>query len=271
VTLPAFTTQAPGVIEVAEIGYSDIRWSYDSDPTVQPRKHFGNGLSHNTKVAPMPAYAHDVAQVRELLEECHEQAPLCAPVTVSVLHLLDARNTNGWAQQQWEYYSCYSPAKCECDVIADGEKKRSRNWDGVIVLSGRTTEIHPAIARYVVAHEYGHIVEDALALIRHDDGKSADAGRAVLREWAKVRRIPDEAFDLPYGPTTHHLIPSEVFANDFRFMLGFETEWWPHHDVVPPLGSRGTARAQRWWEAALDDLARCFDEATAAVEAWEAS
>jgi hypothetical protein len=50
-------------------------------------------------------------------------------------------------------------------------------------------------------------------------------------------------------------MPSEIFANDFRYYVAEqETEWWPHAEVVPPLGARGTKKAMNWWDAAIDDL-----------------
>ncbi|MDE2103050.1 MAG: hypothetical protein KGL39_37745, partial [Patescibacteria group bacterium] len=162
---------------------------------------------------------------------------------------------------------------CQCDVKIpktpppkSGEQvtSKKRNWDGVIVLSGRTTEIHPAIARYVVPHEYGHILEDCLGQIRYPHD-SHNCGAQVVKEWAKVRRLPQELFSQRYSPTTHHLMPTEVFANDFRHALGFETEWWPHEDVCRPLGKRGTVKAVRWWNDALDQLKDCHREAQNAL------
>lgn len=260
-SLPNWSTQLPGSRQVVSLGFEEIKWGYGEEPMMEPRCFFGRGRGYSFKIDPAPVYGHDLGQIEELLEACHADAPLCNPVTVNVLRVSDKRGSNGWAQQNWSYHDCHTPDDCQCDVELPDGKTRRRNWDGVIALSGRTTEIHPAIARYVVPHEYGHIAEDALALIRHDDG-SADPGDALLSEWAKVRRIPQEFFELPYGTTTHHLIPREVFANDFRFALGYETEWWPHDEVVPPLGARGTKRAQTWWEEALAQLADCFKEAT---------
>jgi hypothetical protein len=269
VNLPAFTTQAPGELAVHELGFEEILWSYDSDPSIRPRKFFGDKLGYQTKIDPTPCHGHDLGLIEETLQRCHELAPLCNPVTVSILRLVDRRSSNGWAQQQWDSGGCYTPDDCQCDIIElDGEttkKKRRRNWDGIIVLSGRLTEIHPAIGRYVVPHEYAHILEDALGLIRHDgDG---DPGRRLLRDWAKARRIPQEAFELSYMPANHHLIPGEVFANDFRYWVaGAETEWWPHHDVCTPLGARGTKRAQAWWDDAVGELRDCYRQARKALE-----
>lgn len=261
--LPAFTTQLPGRRQVVTVGYEDTHWNYGEKPTIQPRRFFGDGKGYQFKIDPAPAYSHDRALTEELLELCHERAPLCAPVTVTLLEVLDMRQTNGWAQQQFEHYKCHTPDDCDCDVIDVAEdgtktKRRTRNWDGIICLNGRTTEIHPAVTRYVTVHEYGHIVEDALGLIRHDEKGGMDAGARLIREWAKVRRIPESSFELSYGVRTHHLMPNEIFANDFRHALGVETEWWPHGEVVPALGQRGTKRAQRWWDDALGELQDCF-------------
>ncbi|MBU6232379.1 hypothetical protein KGP36_07130 [Patescibacteria group bacterium] len=252
--LPDYSTDAPGVVEAIYIGADEIRWTYEDDkPHVYPRKYFGDKRAYQTKVHPAPCYGHDIQQVTKLLTECNKRAPLCVPVTVNVLGMVEHRNTNGWAQQQWEYDD-------QKVTLKDG-KTRARNWNGVIVLSGRNTEIHPAIANYVVPHEYAHILEDALGIIRHDE-KGGDPGRSVLRDWGKARKIPAEAWDLYYGPSSHHRIPGEIFANDFRYyVMERETCWWPHSDTVPPLGKRGTLRAQRWWDKAIDELQSCYKEA----------
>jgi hypothetical protein len=239
-----------------EIGFDDLHWGYGEEPTIHPHRHFGDGKAYTVKVEPAPAYAHSAGQVEFLLYECNRLAPVCAPVTVNILHVSDRRGVNGWAQQQWEYSACHTPDDCQCETSTG----KTRNWDGVIVLSGRTTEIHPAIARYVVPHEYGHLVEDALGLIRYGHEDTNDPAALLIREWASVRKIPEEVFNLPYGRLTHHLVPTEIFANDFRFAIGFETDWWPHGEVVPPLGKRGTAKAVRWWVDALDQLGACYRE-----------
>lgn len=263
-TLPFFSTQLPGKTQVAVKGQQDINWSYDDmeSGTISPAKFFGDGVSYPHKVYPVPCYGHDLSQVEELLAVCNDKAPLCNPVSVTVMRVIDKAQTNGWAQQVWDY-SCHTPEDCQCDITHEGKGLGKRNWDGVICLSGRSTEIHPAIARYVVPHEYGHIVEDALGIIRYRaTEQKGDHGHLLLEEWKKVRRFPE--FDLKgksYGPETHHLMPGEVFANDFRFVLGFETEWWPHAEVVPPLGARGTVKAVRWWNDALDQLKDCYSEA----------
>jgi len=271
VTFPYYSTQLPGEHQVVYVGPDQLEWSYEAigEATVQPYRFFGNKRAYSTKVYPTPAYSHDINQVKSILKECRDIAPLCAPVTVNVLGVIDKRLVNGWAQQQWEHYKCHTPDDCQCDVIIEKEdgtkvKRGTRNWDGVIALSGRTTEIHPAITRYVTPHEYGHIVEEALGLIRYGDqtGVSNFGGR-LLEDWAKVRGV-EYPSTKAYGPTTHHLMPSEIFANDFRFMCNFETDWWPHEEIVPALGKRGTAKAVRWWDEAISELHDCYDEATLA-------
>ncbi|HWE81443.1 MAG TPA: hypothetical protein VG265_07320 [Gaiellaceae bacterium] len=256
--LPVWSTTAPGVTAVHELGYEQIRWGYGDPPKIAPRSHFGPGYA--TKVEPMPAYGHDVDQVCALLERCHQEAPLCVPVSVNVLKLVDGRGSNGWAQQRW----CYDDDSRFADDEAPAQRKY-RNWDGVIVLSGKTTEIHPAIARYVVPHEYAHVLEDALGLIRYGDLSEHRSSEALMREWAEVRGVDDRFFDLEYSVTNHHLQPCEVFANDFRRLIGAEREWWPHDDVVPALGVLDTSPAGLWWDEAIDQLRECSKQAKAAA------
>jgi len=209
-----------------------LHWSYDADgPTQKPVG------AYQTKVDPFPCYHHDLALVEGLAATLRAKAPVPRDVNVNVLTHEDLHRTNGWAT----HYSDYSKEK---------EDDGAYGWTGCIVLSGRRTEIHPAITRYVTVHEYGHVVEYALAELRH--GKKEMDSNPIRDEYADLRGLRK---DVPYGGRTHHLMPCEVMANDFLHVMGVEREYWPH-EVGPIFRGREILlpEVRQWWRAALRDL-----------------
>ena len=232
---------SPGTVRVVELESSDLRWEYHTrEPYWQTQPYYPGTMRRRTPVDPWgPCYTHDRGLVEELLAECAERAPLLAPVTVHLSLWEGLERTNGWACQDWG---------------RDPDDEEIRRWEGLIALSGRRVEIHPAIARYVVPHEYGHIVEDALGELRYPD--TGDPGSALMAEYAAVRGCHAPGA-LPYGQGTHHLVPGEIFANDFRtYVMRRELEFWPHEvpclsaiDIRPELMA-----VCAWWDEALEQL-----------------
>jgi hypothetical protein len=146
-----------------------------------------------------------------------------------VLHRECTSRTNGWAEVDHRYYDDDCAKPCCAD--------KTVKWDGIIVLAGKRIPPHPAMTRYLVAHEYGHHVEYELL---HRRG--LDPGDSVVRdEYARMRGCPD----VNYGGGTWHKSPGELLANDFRIVVaGVEPEFWPHPGFTHPLED---ALVQRWW------------------------
>jgi hypothetical protein len=231
-------SEAP-LARVAELDAGDLRWSYvDKAPHWYLEPAIPGNWRRPQAVDPWgPCYRHDPDRVCALLAECVAVAPLItAPVTVYVSIWEGLERTNGWAMEDAHHGDPPDWWR------GPGEKA----WEGVIALSGRRVEIHPAITRYVVPHEYGHLVEDALARLRYPGDVN---GESKLRaEYARVRRL--EAIT-HYGAGTHHLAPGEVFANDFRaYVLEKEREFWPH----PVKPAWQLKRVARWLETAMAEL-----------------
>lgn len=229
--------QEKPLVRVAELDAGDLHWEYsEGPPTWKAEPAVKGNWGRTEKVDPWgPCYRHDVGIVERVLLACAKAAPLGdAPVTVYLSVYEGLSRTNGWAYEDVAHYG-----------ETDGwHGPGSKPWEGVIVLNGRRVEIHPAVTRYVTAHEYGHIVEDALSRVRYGD----DAGGKLIKEYARLRGL---ATDLPYGAGTHHLVPGEVFANDFRsYVMELEREFWPH--LVKPAWK--LKRVASWWDKAIDEL-----------------
>lgn len=198
-------------LRVIELKPADLIWGFDSKPPRwqgRPRTRYG-GYTPDIEVDITPAYPHDVALVRERLELVYESFPLDVPVTVFVERWEEPSRTNGWAYQCWDH------------------KSDDRRWEGIIGLPAKRIPIHPAMTRYVVAHEYGHLVDYWLSQVR-----DLDAGE-LHRQYAKLRGLGRGCNR--YGPGRWHQNVGELIANDFRLLVpGVDLEFWPHPGIARP-------------------------------------
>lgn len=226
-----------GLVEMA-----DLRYGYDNKG---PHWVASPALQHSYPIREEcdpwgPCYTHDVTLVKKLLGECVAAAPLgCVPVTVYVSQVEGLARTNGWSR--YDHVYCR-----DGEVPAWWSGAGLKPWEGTIALAGRRVEMHPAVTRYVVAHEYGHLVDAALAMARWPGDASAFS--KLHDEYRRLRRLERVSH---YGAGTHHLEVGEVLANDFRtVVLGREPDFWAH--PVTPGWKLKTVR--RWWERAIDEL-----------------
>ena len=143
-------------------------------------------------------------------------------MTIWILPFEEVSRTNGFTAAQDRY---------------DEELGKQVPDGHFIVLAAKRIPPHPAMTRYLVAHEYGHAVEDWIWQRRGD----TDHGSALKAEYSRMRRLPEVA---NYGGGTWHRSPNEVMACDFRLTIaGVESEFWPHPGI-----SRPGKAVRRWWE-----------------------
>jgi hypothetical protein len=199
--------------QVVVIERDALVWGFQSDG---PVVRIGSGrYKRHESVDPTPAYPHDPTLVRAVLAQVQAAWPLPERERPSIYLLPNetTTRTNGWTAYDHDY---------------DGEKDEdgSYPWLAWIALSAKRIPIHPAMTRYLVAHEYGHVVERALKAV------TGIKETEELQEYRDLRGLTD---DLPYGAGTWHASPSEVFANDFRLTItGIEAEFWPHAGIARP-------------------------------------
>jgi hypothetical protein len=108
--------------------------------------------------------------------------------------------------------------------------------DPLIIFSGKRIPIHPGMQRYLVAHEYGHVVDYNITYMRKKELNSMD------EEYAKMRRIePDQKM----GGRKWHTNIGEILVNDFRIICcDIEPEFWPHQVSHP----NDTPEVKKYWE-----------------------
>lgn len=199
--------------------HEDATWPFEGKPCLNVALP-GSRWEKVHNLDPFPCYSHDAALVAHVAALCEARFPTKFPTVYAILPFEQESRSNGWAtKESFDYDS----------------KTELWSFFGIILLSGKRIPLHPAMTRYLVAHEYGHIADYHLCHARglQDNG--------LEKEYAEMRGIPH---DDRYGGQRWHTNTGEVIANDFRIAVcGMEREFWPHPfphpDEVPAVA--------QWW------------------------
>lgn len=207
---------------IVELGPADVMWSfddYDNSPSLRV-------ASTKVRIDPTPGYAHEVDQIERTLPVVKTRAGQIPDidVTVYVASYEALGRTNAWASKTHVDYD-----------------RETKTWvtEPIIFMSGKRIPPHPAMTRYLTAHEYGHhvqyLIEDRLGFEEYSS--------ELLDRYGEVRDLEKPPY---YGPGTWHRSRGEVFADDFRILVaGIEPEYWPHPGILPPLEH---TEVGQWWE-----------------------
>jgi hypothetical protein len=206
---------------------SELSYSFDGQDPYYTVSH-ANGYAWQEKVKATPCYAHDVELVEVELARLQTIAPIPYPLIIAVFSHEFVGGTNGFARDG----HCY-----------DYESGKTRHHIGQICLCGKVIPIMPAMTRYLVSHEYGHVVEDHLERLRGlKDGQFRQQYIAEIRPDAQQR----------YGPGHWHANVGELIANDFRHVVSErELEFWPHPGFARP---HDVPAVVDFWKQAQTDL-----------------
>lgn len=205
-------------LHVIPVQDSDLCWPFDNSQPYFSTVHGTYGSSE--RVDPFPCYAHDHALVSRELARVDALFPLDVEVYIYVSPFEGVGRTNAHASPGYDYN-------------AEQENGEYPMSTGTIVLSGKRIPLHPAMTRYLVAHEYGHLVEYRLKR----------AGLLDMKAYAELRGA--DSSPAHYGGRTWHRTTGEIFANDFRILVAErEEEFWPHECATP----RSIPQLIAWWE-----------------------
>ncbi len=206
----------------------DLSWPWTGPPYFSAPAPGPAFYARQLQVDPFPCYPHDQALATATLERCLGRYDLAAPVVLVLLDREGLDRVNG-----------------HCDIEHDysAEGKAARRWGAQIVLWGKRVPPHPAMTRYLVAHEFGHAVAQAVAVRR--GLKDVDALYREYRRLRPARRRDPRA----YGGATWAGSAAEIFANDFRICaVGVEAEFWPHAAAPRP---EAAPKVLAWWKREL--------------------
>lgn len=195
----------------------DIRWGFEDQ---NPHLQIGSGWGTRVNVDPFPCYPHD----RKLVTECLMKTVRSSwdvGVQVFIGHYENLGRSNAFAIENQHNYV---------------EGKGYTKIEPTIFLQGKRIPPHPAVTRYLIAHEYGHCVQWFIE-------RKLGLKQGELREpYRKLRKLKDVKH---YGGGTWHKSPGEIFADDFRILIcGAETEYWPHGDIKFPTSGSPVGK---WW------------------------
>jgi hypothetical protein len=178
---------------------------------------------------PFPGYPHDQATARTAVAEVVRVWPPAWDITVYLADREDSSRVNGFSQLR-------EPGRYV------GDEWVTTAPAGTVVLSGKRIPPHPAMTRYLIAHEYGHHVE---WMINQRAGARHLRSDDTARRYLTVRHLGDAALHHGDGGRWHSSV-HEVLACDFRILVaGVETGFWPHPGIARPEEVPGL---EAWWD-----------------------
>lgn len=193
---------------------TDINWDWDGNYpyyyTRTPNSKYGGTY---VKFDPFPCYAHDYNLIIKEIEKVEKLFPVEFETFYFIFPFESIGRTNGQASTNIIEYE-------------NREKNKKSTWDGVIDFFGKRIPPHPGMTRYLVSHEYSHIIDNWICREMGLEQNGLD------KEYAKLRNIP---YDDKYGGRKWHSNIGEIIANDIRIVIfNTETEFWPH-DCKHPM------------------------------------
>lgn len=207
---------------------ADADWSFrDSQPRWSHRLHVALATFD-----PFPGYPHQADDVRAAAAHVEAMCPPTWDVELYVADREEVGRSNGFS-------TYHAGGHYENGEWVQGSPT------GLIMLSGKRIPPHPAVTRYLVAHEYGHNVEWMLQVARG----AQIHGSEVMAEYGALRGLSAH-----HGSGGRwHDSAHEVFACDFRILVcGVEPEFWPHPGVPRPEAAGVPVEA--WWAEAAEQL-----------------
>jgi hypothetical protein len=192
---------------------TDIGWQWIGPPEYSCAPWAGM-----VQLDPTPGYAHDMRLVREWVRNVQLAWPAEGPVTYHVASLEGIDRANGQTIGQWGKGGL---------LVAHH-----------VFLAGKRIPPHPSVTAYLVAHEYGHCVEDWIWM-------RAGVEEDVLREEYRVLRgLPRSARKQAAAGTWHSSV-GEIIACDFRVLVAkVQVDYWPHPGIKRP---EECPKVVAWW------------------------
>lgn len=207
---------------------TDLIWGFDSkDPHFSTPQRSEYDCGDYIAVDPFPCYSHDAKLVNQVIDDICKRLPLPFKTEFYSVPFESVGRTNGSCFYGEEYVDFVSR----------------------IMLFGKRIPIHPAMTRYLVSHEYGHAVDNAI------EKANKYAFGEFHKKYAEVRKFKrNENLVSSYGGRTWHNSIGEIMANDIRILLlGYESEFWVH-DVLHPLNYSIQDSLLQFWNKELETM-----------------
>lgn len=200
---------------------NEIVWPFKGSPR-HKIKQLGSGYFSNIEVDPFPCNTHNADILRTKIDEIEKLFPIGTLLQwISLPHEVVER-VNAWAQsnQIWGDHD---------------EIKKKHRLDASIVFSGKRANIHPAMTKFLVAHEYGHAVDSWINSIMKEEENNRDEN-LFHKKYAEMRGLEWKS-DEDYGGGNYHDTIVEIIADDFRIVVGKTDPDFYQHSCGNPVNN----------------------------------
>ena len=196
---------------------TELCWDFSksTQPYYLTRQSTEWSYRRRLEVDPFPGYSHDEIEAASAAHLVTEIFPIPFHTTFYLLPHEASERMNGWTDRQHNY----------------AEKDR-HEWVPQVVLSGKRVPLHPAMTRYLVGHEYGHVVQFWLAAKLFEEHDRTDK---LMNAYRELRGGSAEWDRHEYVGGRWHESILEIMACDFRILVTkLESGYWPHPGIQRP-------------------------------------
>lgn len=205
--------------KIVVIKPEEIIWPFDGQPYYL-LKALACDYGRTAQVDPFPCNTHNVDIMTEEVEKVTKAFPIGTLLQWIVLPHETTNRTNAFANHDSIY----------ADTPEREEMKKVNKLEGSIIFSGKRANIHPAMTRFLVAHEYGHQVDYWITEVMKEEDRDAD----FRKFYAESRGLIYD--NSRYGGGNYHNSITELIADEFRIVVaGRDTDFWQHDKYPNPV------------------------------------
>lgn len=213
---------------------SDLVWPFGGNGPHYLQNLVVSKYGRQIEVDPFPCTMVDEALVRSKIAEVEQKFPIGALVQwVIIPHEIKER-CNAWAQRDW----IYADQDNEDEMLI----QKKHRIEAFVIMSGKRSNIHPAMTAFLVAHEYGHCVDYWVTSIMKEERQTKDED-VFRKEYAAMRGVVWNDRNV-YGGGNYKDDIMEIIADDFRIVVAGQDADWYQHSVTHPL--RDPAVVEYW-------------------------
>lgn len=221
----------------------ELIWPFEGHPRYNYNYEF-HKYTRSIIVDPFPCTMHDPKLLAEEVEIIEDKFPIGSFLRWIILpHEVESR-VNAWAQKDFIYTD---------DSEEQEALKKRHKLDCAIVFSGKRSNIHPAMTKFLVAHEYGHIVDHWITACMKEELDSRD-DRLFEKTWCEFRSVKWKD-DNDYGGGRYRNSITEMIADEFRIVIGrVDIDIWQHDSIEHPL-TNGGIECKNFWNGMKEKYA----------------
>lgn len=211
--------------KIIQLKPSDLTWKSHAEHPFFDVKNVLTSYYHTIYVDPFPCASHNVDFIKKKVTMVESIFPIAAPIKYVLLPNELKERVNAMAYQEY----------------VDDKYKKKYKFEGTIALSGKRTIIHPAMSNYLIAHEYGHMVDYWINQSMNQEEKSENAS-LFRKRYAAFRGIDFNQKLTGYGWKNNI---AEVIADDFRIVMAkTDVDFFPHQCGNPAKNKKVT----QYWQ-----------------------